>query len=126
MVSKGRLWIGALHIHGGTHCRAEGLSRLRSLEPPPPPIRYERERPGELLHIDTKRLGRFDRPGHRITRKRSFGSPRQGFEFVFVATDDASRLSFGRTCRDERSVVTARLLNEAVAGFCRRTSSSGS
>ena len=71
-------------------CRVEGLSRLRSLEPPVPPVRYQRERPGELLHIDTKRLGRFDRPGHRITRKRSFGSRKQGFEYVFVATDDAS------------------------------------
>ncbi len=101
-------------------CRVEGLSRLRSLEPPAPPIRYERDRPGELLHIDTKRLGRFDRPGHRITRKRSFGSPRQGFEFVFVATDDASRAAFARIYRDERSDVAARFLNEAVAWFARR------
>ncbi len=101
-------------------CKAEGLSRLRSLEPPAPPIRYERAHPGELLHIDTKRLGRFDRPGHRITRKRSFGSPRQGFEFVFVATDDASRLAFARIYRDERSDVAARFLKEAVAWFARR------
>jgi transposase InsO family protein len=101
-------------------CRNEGLSRLRSLDPLPPPVRYERERPGELLHIDTKRLGRFDRPGHRITRKRSFGSPKQGFEFVFVATDDASRITFARIYRDERSDVAARFLNEAVAWFARR------
>jgi transposase InsO family protein len=101
-------------------CRVEGLSRLRSLEPPPPPVRYEREHPGELLHIDTKRLGRFDRPGHRITRKRSFGSPKQGFEYVFVATDDASRVAFARIYRDERSDVAARFLNEAVAWFARR------
>lgn len=66
-------------------CKAEGLSRLKSLEPQPPPIRFEREEPGELLHIDTKRLGRFDRPGHRVTRKRSVGSPKRGFEFIFVA-----------------------------------------
>ena len=71
-------------------CRAAGLNRLRSLEPPLPTIRYEREHPGELLHIDTKRLGRFDRVGHRITRKRSYGSKKQGFEFAFVAVDDAS------------------------------------
>ena len=49
-------------------CRAAGLSRLKNLEPPGPTIRYERDDPGELLHIDTKRLGRFDRVGHRITR----------------------------------------------------------
>lgn len=73
-------------------CRAGGLSRLRQLEPPPVPVRYEKERPGELLHIDIKRLGRFDRVGHRITRRRSFGSKKQGFEFVFVATDDHTRL----------------------------------
>ena len=100
-------------------CRADGLSRLRSLEPPPPPIRYEWDKPGDLLHIDTKRLGRFDRPGHRITRKRSQGSPKQGFEFVFVATDDASRLSFARIYRDERSDVAAQFLKEAVAWYAR-------
>ncbi|HJQ41055.1 MAG TPA: IS481 family transposase [Thermoanaerobaculia bacterium] len=100
-------------------CRAEGLSRLRSLEPPPPPVRYERERLGELLHVDTKRLGRFDRPGHRITRKRSLGSRKQGFEYVFVATDDHSRLSFARIYRDERSDVAARFLSDAVSWFAR-------
>src|SRR5262249_37551166 len=53
-------------------CRSEGLGRLRNLEPPAPPVRYERDHPGELLHLDIKRLGRFDQVGHRITRKRSF------------------------------------------------------
>lgn len=103
----------------GRVCRSEGLSRLNALEPRPTPIRYERDHPGELLHVDTKRLGRFDRPGHRITRKRSFGSPKQGFEFVFVATDDASRLSFGRIYRDERSDVAGRFLRDAVSWFAR-------
>src|SRR5262245_18441327 len=55
-------------------CKAAGVSRLRQIEPAPTPVRYERERAGELLHIDIKRLGRFDRVGHRITRQRSFGS----------------------------------------------------
>ena len=82
-------------------CKAEGLSRLRSLEPPPAPFRYEHEAPGEMLHIDTKRLGRFDRPGHRVTRSRSHGSPRQGFEFVYVATDYHSRASFASIHEDE-------------------------
>ena len=49
-------------------CRAGGLSRLRHVEAPKPPVRYERETAGELLHVDIKRLGRFDRVGHRITR----------------------------------------------------------
>lgn len=100
-------------------CKSEGLSRLRSLEPLPPPVRYEREVPGELLHIDTKRLGRFDRPGHRITRKRSFGSKKQGFEFVFVATDDHTRLSFARILRDEDGDSACRFLLDAVAWFAR-------
>lgn len=100
-------------------CKREGLSRLRSLEPPPPPVRYERERPGELLHIDTKRLGRFDRPGHRVTRTRSHGSRRQGFEFVFVATDDHTRMSFARILHDEHGESACRFLLAAVAWFAR-------
>jgi hypothetical protein len=75
-------------------CKAENMSRLRSLEPLPPPIRYEHDAPGDMLHIDTKRLGCFDQPGHRVTRKRSHGSRKQGFEHVFVATDDHSRVTF--------------------------------
>jgi hypothetical protein len=83
--------------------RSEGLSRLKSLESPAVPVRYERERPGELLQLDIKRLGRFDRVGHRITRRRSFGSKKQGFEFVYVATDDFTRLCYVDILADERS-----------------------
>jgi transposase InsO family protein len=82
-------------------CRAAGLSRLKQLDAPPPPVRYQRDRPGELLHIDVKRLGRFDRVGHRITRHRSYGSRKQGFEFVHVATDDASRICYAEIFPDE-------------------------
>src|SRR6185436_16708247 len=98
-------------------CRRQGLNRLHSLEPPAPPVRYERDRPGELLHIDIKRLGRFDRVGHRITRKRSFGSTKQGFEFVYVATDDASRLSYAEIHADERSEAACTFLKNAVNWF---------
>ena len=98
-------------------CKTEGLSRLRSLEPPPPPVRYEHAAPGDLLHIDTKRLGRFDQPGHRITRKRSHGSPRQGFEHVFVATDDHSRVTFASIHGDELGETACRFLRDAVAWF---------
>jgi len=82
-----------------------------------PPIRYERERPGELIHLDTKRLGRFDRPGHRITRKRSFGSPRQGFEFLYVATDDTSRLSYSEILPDECGDTACAFFERAVSWF---------
>jgi transposase InsO family protein len=100
-------------------CRAEGLGRLRSLEPQPPIIRYERDAPGDLLHVDIKRLGRFDRPGHRVTRKRSFGSPRQGFEFVYVATDDHSRLAFTKIFPDETATSACAFMIDAVAWFAR-------
>lgn len=98
-------------------CRAEGLSRLRHLEPTAVPLRYEKQRPGELIHVDIKRLGRFDRVGHRITRRRSFGSARQGFEFVYVATDDFSRLSYVDILPDERSTSASSFLTSAVAWF---------
>jgi len=98
-------------------CRAGGLSRLRHLEPPPAPVRYERENAGELLHVDIKRLGRFDRVGHRITRKRSFGSPKQGFEFVYVAIDDFTRLSYVDILADERSESASSFLTRAVEWF---------
>jgi len=98
-------------------CRAGGLSRLRHLEAPEVPVRYEREKAGELLHVDIKRLGRFDRVGHRITRKRSFGSPKQGFEFVYVAIDDFTRLSYVDILADERSESASSFLTRAVEWF---------
>ena len=101
-------------------CRTAGVSRLRQLEPAPTPVRYERERAGELLHIDIKRLGRFDRAGHRITRRRSFGSKKQGFEFVYVATDDYTRLSYVEILADERSEAASSFLRRAVEWFAKR------
>ena len=77
----------------GRALRRLGLGRLRVLDAPMPVIRYEREKPGELIHIDTKKLGRIDGIGHRIT-----GDPRQGksrgtgWEALHVAIDDNSRL----------------------------------
>lgn len=101
-------------------CRAGGLSRLRHVEAPPAPVRYEREQPGELLHVDIKRLGRFDRVGHRITRQRSFGSKKQGFEFVYVATDDFTRLSYVDILADERSETASTFLKGAVEWFAQK------
>jgi transposase InsO family protein len=100
-------------------CRVAGLSRLKQPDAPPPPIRYECERPGELLHVDIKRLGRFDRPGHRVTRRRSYGSPKQGFEFLHVATDDASRATYAEILPDECATSAVTFLCNAVAWFAR-------
>jgi transposase InsO family protein len=93
------------------------MSRLRHQEAPAVPVRYEREKAGELLHIDIKKLGRFDQVGHRITRKRSFGSKKQGFEFVYVAIDDYTRLSYVDILADERSETASSFLKSAVDWF---------
>ncbi len=101
-------------------CRARGLNRLHRLEPQEPVIRYERDNPGELLHLDVKRLGRFNAVGHRITRKRSHGGPKQGWEFVHVAIDDASRVSYAEILTDESGASSSTFLRAAVAWFAGR------
>lgn len=72
-----------------------GVGQLSRLDPPEPVRRYQRERPGELIHLDIKKLGRFDRPRHRITGTRT-GCRNEGAggDFVHVAIDDATRLAF--------------------------------
>ena len=82
--------------------RRLGLSRLRSLEPPVPVVRYERAAPGELLHLDTKKLGRIDGVGHRITGDRALNRNRGiGWDMVHLAIDDHSRVSFALIKTDE-------------------------
>lgn len=73
-------------------CR-RGLGPMRALEPPAPPHRYERRRPGDLIHLDIKKLGRFWRPGHRITGDRTVRSEGSGWDYIHVAIDDHSRLA---------------------------------
>jgi hypothetical protein len=70
--------------------RRAGLSRLSDLQPDEPVQRYERETPGELLHIGIKKLGRFDKVGHRVTADRTQRARHSGSEYVFVAVDDHS------------------------------------
>jgi transposase InsO family protein len=98
--------------------RRLGLSRIRDLEPTEPVRRYEREHPGELIHIDIKKLGRFVRPGHRITGNRQKGESRgAGHEFVHVAIDDASRLAFSQIRRDQKKESAIAFLNEALTYY---------
>lgn len=101
-------------------CRTAGLSRLSRIDPQPPPRRYERDHPGELLHIDVKKLGKFDDVGHRITRTRSRGGARRGWEFVHVATDDASRVSYAEILADECGATASAFLQRAVRWFSLR------
>jgi len=82
--------------------RRRGLGKLAALEPRPPIVRYERARPGELLHIDTKKLGRIEAVGHRITGDRRDRKRGAGWEYVHVCIDDASRLAYGEVLPNER------------------------
>lgn len=85
----------------GRVCTQNGIAKLPPLEAAPPKCRYERKIPGELLHLDTKRLGRFDRPGHRVTGQRqSTNNP--GYHALHVAIDDHSRVGFSLILPDEK------------------------
>ena len=94
-----------------------GLSRLSDLRPVEPIQRYEREAPGELLHIDIKKLGRFEDVGHRITGDRQKRSRHVGWEYVFVAVDDHSRIAFTQMHPDERKESATAFLRDAVAHY---------
>ena len=96
-----------------------GLNRLRALEPAEPPRRYQRDRPGELIHIDIKKLGKFNKIGHRITGDRTGQSNNRGvgWEFVHVCIDDASRIAFSRVMKTERSRCAVAFLKAAVAYY---------
>jgi transposase InsO family protein len=96
-----------------------GLSRLSDLRPVEPVQRYEHEAPGELLHIDIKKLGRFDKVGHRITGDRSRQVHGAGWDFVFVAVDDHSRIAFTEIYPDERGQSAASFLRAAIGYLSR-------
>lgn len=100
-----------------------GLSRLRSLEPAPVVRRYERAKAGELLHVDTKKLGRIRGIGHRIVGregKRFQMNKGIGWDYVHVAIDDASRLAYVEILGDERIASSCGFLRRAVEWFADR------
>ena len=103
--------------------RRLGLNRLKALEPAEPVRRYERQHPGELIHIDIKKLGRIDGVGHRITGDRRGQSNRRargeglGWEFVHVCIDDASRIAFVQVMPDEKKQSAVAFLKAAVAYY---------
>jgi transposase InsO family protein len=101
----------------GRVLRRAGLSRLRDLEPAEPVVRYEHEHPGDLIHIDTKKLGRIERMSHRITGNRRDTFNGAGWEFLFVAVDDHSRLGFTDLYPDERKDSAVQFLENTVAYF---------
>jgi transposase InsO family protein len=99
--------------------RRLGLNRIRDLEPAEPVRRYERATPGEMIHIDIKKLGRFDKVGHRITGDRTGQSNSRGvgWEFVHVCIDDHSRVAFSQIKPDEKADSAAPFLKAAVAYY---------
>jgi transposase InsO family protein len=99
--------------------RKARLSRARDLDPPEPVRRYERDHPGELIHIDIKKLGRFDRVGHRITGDRTGQSNARGigWEFVHVCIDDNSRIAFSQVLPNEKKESAVAFLRAAVAYY---------
>ena len=102
--------------------RRLGLNRLAALEPAEPIRRYEREHPGELIHLDIKKLGRIGSVGHRITGRYPGAINRHhgiGWEFVHVCIDDASRVAFVQVMPDQRKESAVVFLEAAVAYFAR-------
>jgi transposase InsO family protein len=98
--------------------RRHGLQRLSLLDPPkPPPLRYERDSPGELLHLDIKKLGRFARPGVRATGDRTVRNPGAGVESLHVAIDDHSRLGFACLLPDEKTHSVLAALRQALVFY---------
>ena len=96
-----------------------GLSRLKDLAPAEPVVRYQYAEPGGLIHFDIKRLGRFDRVGHRITGDRTGQSNSRGvgWEYVHVAIDDASRIAHTGIFPDEKAVSAVAFLKATIAFY---------
>ena len=106
--------------------RRIGLGKRSRLSPPEPPNRYERKRPGELVHLDIKKLGRIAGAGHRVSGSRSSQNRQRrlnrrtgglGWEFVHVAVDDATRLAYAEVLSDERGATATAFLRRAIAWF---------
>src|SRR3954453_1713011 len=106
--------------------RRAGVGKLSRLDPPEPPNRYEYARPGGMLHLDIKKLGRILSPRHRVTNDRRSQKKKQvatkrvgaaGWEFVHVCVDDATRLAYVEVLADERGGTPPGFLQRAVAWF---------
>ena len=94
-----------------------GLGKLWRLEPLEPPNRYEKQRPGELVLVDVKKLGRIGRPGHRVNGDRRTRTRGIGWEYVHVAIDDATRLVYVEVLEDEKAATAVGFLRRAIAHF---------
>jgi transposase InsO family protein len=97
--------------------RRAGLSKLSDLQPTEPVQRYEHHAPGDLLHIDTKKLGRIVRPSHRVTGNRRDTVDGAGWETLFVAVDDHARIAFTAMHPNEKKPQAVQFLRDAVTYY---------
>ena len=97
--------------------RRAGMNRLRSLDPPPPVVRYEHKRPGDLIHFDIKRLARIVKPGHRIHGDRTQQTRGAGYEYLHITIDDHSRLAFGAILPDQKHASSILFFHMARAWY---------
>jgi hypothetical protein len=105
----------------GRWLKAMGLGRLRNLKPKEPVRRYQWPQAGDMIHVDTKQLARFEQVGHRIRGDRRLGSsPGAGYEKAHVAVDDATRLAYVEVLPDEQQATTVGFLVRAVSWFNRQ------
>lgn len=111
--------LGLPRSTAGAVLRRLGLGRLSALQEKPPVVRYQRERPGELIHIDSKKLGKIKGIGHRITgyREGVHRSRGIGWEVLHVAIDDASRLAYTELLPDETQASACAFLDHAIGFF---------
>jgi transposase InsO family protein len=110
-------YLGLSRSTVGRVLRRAGLSHLRDLDPVPAVVRYEHAEPGDLLHLDTKKLGRIERMSHRITGNRRDTTEGAGWEFLFVAIDDHARIAFTEMYPTETRESAVRFLERTVAYF---------
>jgi transposase InsO family protein len=96
---------------------AFGLNRLPPMQPKPEIVRYEHQAPGDLLHLDIKKLGRIIKPGHRVTGDPRDNTDGAGWEAIHIAIDDHSRVSFAQAYPDETQASTVAFLKAAVAFY---------
>ena len=104
----------------GLILRRLGLGKLSALDPKIPIVRYERAAPGEMIHLDIKKLGKFNVQGHRVTGDRQAGRSRKaGWDFLHVCVDDASRLAYTEILPSEGQADTTAFLKRAIAWLAR-------
>ena len=109
-----------LRLPRSTVCRIlqrAGIPRLRDLDPPEPDNRYERARPGELVHVDIKKLGKFARAGKRFTGVQRRATQRYGWEYVHVCIDDATRIAYVEVLEDEAGPTCMGFFERAICWF---------